>query len=55
MTVPAKVAMFLRAKLDAYCDDCLGALLRLGWGKGCGNCGNGGVRGYRGRVGNSWQ
>jgi hypothetical protein len=32
MTVPAKVAMFLRANLEPYCDDCLGALLRLGWG-----------------------
>jgi hypothetical protein len=32
MTVPEKVAMFLRANLNPYCDDCLGALLRLGWG-----------------------
>jgi len=32
MTVPERVAMFLRANLNAYCDDCLGTLLRLGWG-----------------------
>ncbi len=30
MTVPARVAQFLKADRKPYCDDCLGELLQLG-------------------------
>jgi hypothetical protein len=32
ITVPGRVAQFLKTDRKAYCDDCLGELLRLGSG-----------------------